>query len=54
MTKLETALTIAEIQVALLRLLHRITEDELYEREDAIEDIKELLREMNGVYYPFE
>jgi hypothetical protein len=43
-----------DIRVALLNLLLNLAEDESYTIENTIEDVKELLREVEAVQYPFE
>ncbi len=54
MSKLAEAAKIAEIRAALLNLLLNLSEDESYTIDNAIEDLKDLLREVESVQYPFE
>jgi hypothetical protein len=54
MTKLAEAAKMAEIRAALLNLLLHLSEDETYTLDEAAKDVKDLLREVEAVQYPFE
>jgi hypothetical protein len=54
MSKLAEAAKMAEIKAALLILLLNLSEDEAYTIDNAIEDLKDLLREVEAIQYPFE
>ncbi|MBT2727877.1 hypothetical protein J7E63_13100 [Bacillus sp. ISL-75] len=54
MSNLIEAAKMAEIRVALLNLLLHLSEDETFTLEEAAEDVKALLREVEAVHYPFE
>jgi hypothetical protein len=54
MSKLIEAAKMAEINSALLNLLLRLSENETYTMEEAAEDVRALLREVQAVHYPFE
>jgi hypothetical protein len=54
MSKLAEAAKMADIRAALLNLLLNLSEEEAYTIDEAIEDIKDLLREVESVQYPFE
>jgi hypothetical protein len=54
MSKLAEAAKMAEIKSALLNLLLNLLEDASYTIENTIEDVKDLLREVEAVQYPFE
>lgn len=53
MSKLAEAAKMAEIKSCLLNILLNLIEDEAYSKQDTIEDVKALLREVEAVQYPF-
>lgn len=54
MSKLADAAKMAEIRAALLNLLLNLSEDEMYTVNDAVNDVKQLLLEVESIQYPFE
>lgn len=54
MSKLAEASIMADIRAALLKLLLHLEEDDTFTLDDAAEEVKVLLREVEAIQYPFE
>lgn len=54
MNKLDIVLMVAEIRYPLLKILHSLIDDDTYDKNQAADELKSVIKNMDSVQYPLE